>query len=79
MLERHKLINQQLTLEMEISKMQSALMVSRMRPHFLYNSLTVIQELCFTEPLKATEALDEHLNRTLYLFLDVLGMIRYNQ
>lgn len=43
--------------ERENSEMQSAIMLSQIRPHFLYNSLTSIAQLCEKNPSGAKEAI----------------------
>ncbi len=42
-------------MQQEVIDMESAAMAQRMQPHFLYNVLTGIQEMCYTEPRKAAE------------------------
>lgn len=42
--------------EQEYEQTKTALMLSQIQPHFLYNSLGVIQELCHSDPEKAEEA-----------------------
>ena len=42
-----------LALEKENLKMQTALYSSQINPHFLYNTLMTIQEMCYTEPKEA--------------------------
>ena len=39
--------------EKEISRMQQDIMLSQIQPHFLYNSLTAIAQLCEKQPLEA--------------------------
>ncbi|MGN0457959.1 MAG: sensor histidine kinase [Eubacterium sp.] len=41
----------------EITKMQIDVMLSQIQPHFLYNSIGAISELCKQDPLRAREAL----------------------
>lgn len=43
--------------ELELEKSYTAIMLSQIQPHFLYNSLTAIKSLCSTDPLKAKEAI----------------------
>ena len=43
--------------EKELLKSQIAIMMSQIKPHFLYNSLTSIGELCMTDPARARDAL----------------------
>lgn len=45
--------------KVRLSQSQSALMLSQIQPHFLYNSLTVIDQLIKTDPTLAREALAE--------------------
>lgn len=45
------------SLEKELSQSRIAIMMSQIQPHFLYNALTSIQELCLCNPLKAHAAL----------------------
>ena len=42
--------------EQELSKQKIAIMLSQIQPHFLYNALLVIQELCITNPKEAEHA-----------------------
>lgn len=44
--------------ELELEKSRTALMLSQIHPHFLYNSLSVIKGLCQTDPRKAELAVD---------------------
>ena len=44
-----------LELEKTTSKMQTAMLASQIKPHFLYNTLTTIQEMCYTEPEQAAD------------------------
>ena len=41
----------------EITKMKIDVMLSQIQPHFLYNSIGAISELCKQDPLQAREAL----------------------
>jgi len=41
--------------EAELNKKRAALMVSQIQPHFLYNVLTTISNLCVTDPEEAEE------------------------
>lgn len=43
--------------EKEIAENRIAIMISQIQPHFLYNSISAIGELCLQEPLKARELL----------------------
>lgn len=42
--------------EMELMESRIAIMLSQIQPHFLYNSLTVIKQLCDIDPAAAKEA-----------------------
>ncbi|MDO4732579.1 MAG: histidine kinase [Bacillota bacterium] len=44
-------------LEMELQNSRIAIMLSQIKPHFLHNSLAVIQELCHEDPLAAEDAI----------------------
>lgn len=44
-------------LEKELIQSRIAIMISQIQPHFLYNTLTSIQELCLTAPEKAHTAI----------------------
>ena len=44
--------------ELELEKSRTAIMLSQIHPHFLYNSLSVIKGLCQTDPGKAELAVD---------------------
>lgn len=44
--------------ELELVQSRTAIMMSQIQPHFLYNSLLGIKQLCDTEPVKASEALE---------------------
>ena len=46
-------------LENELIQNQISIMLSQIQPHFLYNSLTAIRELCLIDPKKAYETVDE--------------------
>jgi LytS/YehU family sensor histidine kinase len=45
--------------EKEITESRIAIMISQIQPHFLYNSISAIGELCLQEPRKAREALHD--------------------
>lgn len=45
--------------EIDLSQSRIAIMLSQIQPHFLYNVISSIQELCITEPNKARKALGE--------------------
>ena len=42
-----------LTLEKQTTKMQTAMLSCQIQPHFLYNTLSGIQEMCYTDPEEA--------------------------
>lgn len=44
-----------LKIEKEMSRVKTAMLSSQIKPHFLYNTLTTIQEFCYTEPEKAAD------------------------
>ena len=44
-----------LELEKHSSKVQAAMLSSQIQPHFLYNTLTTIQELCYSDPDQGAE------------------------
>ena len=44
-------------LQLELQENKVAVMLSQIQPHFLYNALTAICDLCSSEPEKAREAL----------------------
>lgn len=44
-----------LAAEQVAARTQAAFLASQIQPHFLYNTLTTIQELCYTEPIRAAE------------------------
>lgn len=44
--------------ELELEKKRTAIMLSQIQPHFLYNSLSVVKGLCQTDPGQAELAVD---------------------
>lgn len=44
-----------LSAEQATARTQAAFLASQIQPHFLYNTLTTIQELCYTDPAQAAE------------------------
>jgi len=46
-------------LEKELTQKQIAIMFSQIKPHFLYNCLSVIQDLCVTDPQAASRTVSE--------------------
>ncbi|MBS7008689.1 MAG: histidine kinase [Anaerostipes sp.] len=67
--------------EMEVERARTAIMLSQVQPHFLYNTLQGIKHLCDTNPPKASEAL-EHFSFYLRGNLDSLtkkGLIPFER
>lgn len=56
----------------QLTEMKAALAMSQMRPHFLFNSLGVIRDLCRHDPEQARTALDD-FSRYLRCNLDTMG------
>ena len=48
---------EQKLLQAKLQESRISVMISQIQPHFLYNSLAVIQELCYGEPKKAEKAI----------------------
>lgn len=46
-------------LDERLKETDISIMLSQIQPHFLYNSLSTIRELCIEDPKKAQEALEE--------------------
>lgn len=70
-----------LDLEKETAKMQAAMLSSQLQPHFLYNALTSIQEMCYTEPESAADMI-VHLSRYLRHnvdFMDFNDLVPFSQ
>lgn len=67
-LEREKEV---VRLELELEKNRTSSMLSQIQPHFLYNALQGIKQLCDTDPPQASEAL-EHFSYYLRGNLDAL-------
>ena len=67
-----RLAEETANLKIELQKSRTAIMLSQIQPHFLYNSLLGIKELCDTEPKMASEAL-EHFSYYLRSNLDSLS------
>lgn len=59
-------------MEKELTQNRIAIMLSQIQPHFLYNALLGIQELCLEAPEKAYDAL-EHFSHYLRGNLDTLS------
>ena len=72
-------LEEKLALEKDMSKMQTALFAAKMRPHFLYNSLSSIQELCYQDPEKAASLIVKFSNylRTNIDFMDFTELIPF--
>ena len=49
------LMEKALTAEQATARTQAAFLASQIQPHFLYNTLTTIQELCYTDPVQAAD------------------------
>jgi len=49
-------------LENELADSRISIMMSQIKPHFLYNSLVAIRELCIASPESASEAVEEFSN-----------------
>lgn len=60
---------------LELERSRTAIMLSQIQPHFLYNSLQGIKLLCDTDPAQASEAL-EHFSYYLRGNLDSLANTR---
>ncbi|MCD7992007.1 MAG: histidine kinase, partial [Clostridia bacterium] len=61
--------------EIELEQSRTAVMLSQVQPHFLYNVLLGIKQLCDSDPQKASEAL-EHFSFYLRENLDTLTQKR---
>lgn len=57
--EREKRSQLAAQLEKELVQSQVSIMLSQIRPHFLYNSITAIQTLCVQDPEKARKSLGD--------------------
>ena len=57
--EREKRSQMAAQLEKELVQSQVSIMLSQIRPHFLYNSITAIQTLCVQDPEKARKSLGD--------------------
>lgn len=64
-----------IALEKDLVESRTAVMLSQIQPHFLYNSLLGIKELCDVDPKKASCALD-HFSYFLRRNLDALSSPR---
>ncbi len=54
--------NRMLQQKLELSESKNALVLSQIQPHFLYNTLTSIYQLCDTKPESAKEAISNFSN-----------------
>lgn len=61
--------------KMELEVARTAVMLSQIQPHFLYNSLTGIKYLCCSDPERAEDAM-EHFSYFLRSILDSLSDTR---
>lgn len=52
------------TINMQLVEQRTQIMLSQIKPHFLYNALSAISSLCLRNPMKAKETID---NFALYL------------
>ena len=52
-----ELETEQKLLQAKLHESRISVMISQIQPHFIYNSLAVIQELCYSEPEKAEKAI----------------------
>ena len=58
----------------ELNDKKTQLMLSQIQPHFIRNSLAVIRSLCYEDPEKAVEVIDEfsiYLDRAMKLSADI--------
>ncbi len=70
-----------LELEKENTRYQAAVLNTKLQPHFLYNTLASIQEMCYTEPELASEMI-VHLSQYLrdnIDFMDHSDLIPFTQ
>ncbi len=66
-------IQSNMKMQKEMTAMEAAAMAQRMQPHFLYNTLTAIQEMCYTEPQKAADTIGNFASY-LRISIDFLKM-----
>ena len=59
---QNELSKQAHELENELAESRVSVMLSQIKPHFLYNSLVAIRELCIASPETASEAVEEFSN-----------------
>lgn len=56
----HEIVNQQFKLALEqVQRTETALLQTQIKPHFLYNSLTAIEQMCGIDSKKAQEAIGD--------------------
>lgn len=72
---------QLLHLEKNIQKMQTSMLANQIKPHFLYNTLTTIQEMCYTNPEQAAELIVYFSNylRTNIDFMETSDLIPFSR
>lgn len=63
-MDRHKAVLDAANLRLQLEESQTSLMLSQIKPHFLYNALVAIQVLCTRDPQGARDAI---LNFSQYL------------
>lgn len=56
-MDRHKEVLNAANLQLQLEESQTALMLSQIKPHFLYNALVAIQVLCTKDPKAAQDAI----------------------
>ena len=59
---QNELSKQAHELENELAESRISIMMSQIKPHFLYNSLVAIKELCLASPETASDAVEEFSN-----------------
>jgi len=59
---QNELSKQARELEKQLDESKISIMMSQIKPHFLYNSLVAIRELCLVSPETASEAVEEFSN-----------------
>lgn len=56
-MDRHKEVLEAANLRLQLEESQTSLMLSQIKPHFLYNALVAIQVLCTKNPREARDAI----------------------
>lgn len=51
--------HQALQLKLMLNESKTRIMLSQIQPHFLYNALGAIQQLCYDDPISAQKAIDD--------------------